>query len=91
MKTTIEISGQISGNFRLRSALATAECIIYPSMFNGFRLTYPTKKQAKKALWDGYKKLRQNEPEMGTGIGGIRYSKWGSLSYDASTASIQDA
>lgn len=89
MKTSIYISGQISGNHRLVNAIATYDCERRSAGFNNYFIDFPTKKAAKKALWDGYKSLRQGEPEYARN-GGIRYSKQGSLSYDASRAEIQD-
>lgn len=88
MKTTINVMGQISGNFKLASALQTWESEQRSTMFNGFSITYPTRKQAYKALWEAYKKLRADEPEFAKG--GMSYSPKQSLTYDASQATIQD-
>lgn len=87
MKTSIYISGQISGNFTLRNAIITAECE-EKKEFNNMRLIFPTKKAARKALWDAYKSLRSNYPEMVGGLTGLRYSKLGGLYWDASKAEI---
>jgi|688.fasta_scaffold129893_6 hypothetical protein len=87
MKTTIEITGQISGNHRLLNALNTYQAEYRKLPFYGHVLTFPTRKAARKALWDGYQYLRAAEPEFAKG--GMRYSAKTSLSYDASRAVIQ--
>lgn len=87
MKTSISISGQISGNMRLANAIKTCDSEIESTMFNGYRITFNTKKEGKKALWDAYKYLRSQEPEFAKG--GISYSKYGTLNYDASVARIE--
>lgn len=91
MKTSIIISGQISGNFTLKNALDSRELLEEKSlMFNNFELVYATKKAAKKALWEAFKYLRStlDEPRVGS-MSGLRYSKFGSLYYDASKAELQ--
>jgi hypothetical protein len=86
MKTSIYISGQINGNFKLRNAIITADCEEKKGMFNSIELVYPTKKEAVKALSDAYQSfVRDGERK---GIGGITYSRGYSLGYDASTAKI---
>lgn len=88
MRTTIIVSGQISGNIRLLNAIVTYECTRRDIGFNNYAIDFPTKKAAKKALWDAFKSLRAAEPEFAKG--GIWYSKSGSLSYDASRAEIKN-
>lgn len=83
MKAKIEITGQISGNFRLRNAVITPDCEEYRGMFNSFILKFRTKKDAYKALWEGYKYLRREYPDPY-----LHYNKKKSLSYDASIAKI---
>lgn len=90
MKTSIYISGQINGNFKLRNAIITAECEEKKGMFNAIELIFPTKGAAKKALSAGYKSLVNDQPEMNGRFGGIRYSAGSSLYYDASTAKITE-
>lgn len=85
MTTTINISGQISGNHTLANAISTHDSEIKKTMFNGYSITFKTKAAAKKALWAAYKYLVSNEPEFRNGIS---YSKHGTLSYDASRAVI---
>jgi len=84
MQTTILITGQIGGNGHLKSAISTAECEVSRRPNGGYELTFKTKKEAKKALWEGFKKLRSEEPQYQ----GLNYSKYGSLAYDASRAEI---
>ncbi len=88
MKTTIVIKGQISGNFRLLSAIQTSGSESHQTNFNGFKIVFRTKKEAKKALWEGFKYLKNEEPDFARG--GILYSKYGTLRYDASCATIED-
>lgn len=88
MRTEIHITGQINGNHTLRNALSGAS-EIKEGMFNSQIVVFATKAAAKKALWDAFKYLRQEEPDMVGRIGGTRYSKFGALYYDASQAVIQ--
>lgn len=88
MKTTITITGQISGNHALANSIATLDSETKRIMFNGYQITFSTKAAAKKALWQAYKYLRLQEPEFAKF--GISYSKYGTLQYDASTAKIND-
>ncbi len=81
MTTEIFITGQISGNYALLRKLSNYESCI-DSQFNGKILRYKTKAAAKKALWEAYKSMRAE------GYTPLRYSKYGSLSYDASRAVI---
>ena len=87
MKTTIEITGQISGNFTLRNAIAsTGWPEIHNGMFNAFRLTFETRKEARKAMWEAYKSLREDKQDAQASR--LRYIPKHSLSYDASKAVI---
>lgn len=90
MKTEIVISGQISGNFKLRSAIITAECQERKGMFYSIILAFPTKKAATKALSTGYQRMIREMPEEKNRIGGINYNRGYSLSWDASRAKIAD-
>lgn len=90
MKTEIHITGQISGNLRLRSAIITAECEEKRGMFNSYILTFRTKESAINALSQGYQHLCNTMPEEKGKISGIRYCRGCSLAYDASRAVIQD-
>lgn len=85
MTQTVTITGQISGNRRLLDAISTIDSKYESISFNGFQVTYPTKAAAKKALWYAYKYLVSQEPDFKSMI---KYSKYGSLSYDASRAEI---
>jgi len=86
MKTTITINGQINGNNRLLRSISTFDSKTEDAGFNNYKLLFPTKKAAKKALWEAFKYLRNEEK----GYGGISYSKNGFLRYDASVAEIKD-
>jgi len=88
MKTVIKISGQISGNFTLKHAVQTSECADQKTSFNGFYLFFQTKKQAKDALKNASKELKNDEPDFYK-EGGIGFYN-DSLSYDASIAEILD-
>ncbi len=88
MTTIITINGQISGNNRLLRAITTIDSKSESTGFNNYRVIFPTKAAAKKALWEGYLSLKENEPDF---VRRDDYSaKHGSLSYDASSAKIQD-
>lgn len=86
MITTIHITGQISGNHTLRSALTTLDTM-ESKRFNDIILTYPTKAAAKKALWAAFKHL--NTDRQDAIASRLTYSKAGILRYDASVATIQ--
>lgn len=65
MKTIIEITGQIRSVSRLCSAVGTydsEEKIIDPFNCSPVHITFCTRKEAYKALWEGYKYLRANNP-----------------------------
>ena len=86
MKTTISITGQVSGNHTLKSALSTVDSV-ETSHFQDYRIEYPTKKQAVKALSDAFQQLKAEELDYYK-EGGISYMRGYSLSYDASRAVI---
>jgi hypothetical protein len=88
MKTEIHITGQISGNSTLRNAITTADCTERRGMFNSYILIFASKKAAVKALADGYKSLKREEPEIVGRIGGLKYLRGHALTYDASRAAI---
>lgn len=86
MKTLIIISGQVAGNHRLHQHLhRDAERV--ERSYQDFRVTFRTKAQAKHALWQAYKNLRELEPDFHR-EGGITYLPGRKLIYDASTAYI---
>ena len=85
MKSQIVISGQISGNYRILSALHTYNDIENIG-FNNSRIIFNTVGEATKTLRDAYKKLIRDEPEFKNGIKIDRSSKY--LKYDASQAII---
>jgi hypothetical protein len=89
MKTAIFISGQITGNSKLRNAIITADCEERRGMFYSITLTFPTKKAAVKALSKAYKYMKCEEPLLSRGIGGISYRRAHAINYDASRAVIQ--
>lgn len=86
MTTTIFITGQIGGNHTLASAIGTYESSTKTGMFYSKIITFPTKKAAKKALWEAFKYLRQDKEDAQASR--LAYSKFGSLRYDASVAQI---
>lgn len=91
MKTKIYISGQIGGNFELRSAIITSECQETRTRFGGFCLEFPTKKAAEKALWEGYKILRRKHIDsIKENRNLLTYSAKSAIYYDASEATISD-
>ena len=84
MQTTISISGGINGNSHLKSAICTSNSEEISTRFGGYKIIFQTKKEANKALWEAYKKLRSEEPKLTH----LRYFAGYSLSYDASRAEI---
>ncbi len=86
MKTVIEITGQIMGNITLAHAIENYESETRRTMFNGYAIEFKTKASAKKALWEAYKHLRADKEDAKNSR--LSYSKFGSLRYDASQASI---
>lgn len=58
MKAKIVISGQISGNFKLRSALDNGTS--KKTMFNGFSIEFETIGKAKQAIKEGLKYIKDN-------------------------------
>jgi len=82
MKTYIEVTGQFAGNIKLSTAIQTFDSEMQKLPFNGYKITFKTKKEAKKALWDAYKWMKANDYNP------LKYKKSGSLSYDASRATI---
>ncbi len=85
MKVQIRITGQIGGNYKLRSSLPDAT---ESGQYNSFILDYNSIREAKQAIKKAYKSLIMDEPEN-KGMSGIRKSKDNtSLFYDASKAVI---
>ena len=88
MKTEIVITGQISGNSKLRNSIVTADCEEKRYGSGNYSIQFPTKKAAIKALSEGYQYLCREMPEEKGKMSGIRYSRGYSLAYDASRAVI---
>jgi hypothetical protein len=86
MKTSIIISGQINGNFKLRSAIITADCEEKKGMFNSIILVFKSKQAATKALSQGYQAFCKEMPEEKGNMSGFRYSRGSALYWDASKA-----
>jgi hypothetical protein len=89
MKTIISITGQISGNRTILNAIDAFGKQIRNQPFNGYKIEFDTKKEAKKALWEAYKTLRSDKEDAQKSR--LTYSKHGYLDYDASTAKIIDS
>lgn len=87
MTTSIEISGQISGNTTLANAINALDSEMKRTMFNGYKITFKTKAAAKKALWEAFKHLRSDKEDARNSM--LAYSaKTGWLRYDASYARL---
>ena len=84
MRTVIEISGQIRGNSTLRNAIITTGSQEQRTQSGGYRIKFNTRKEARRSLWDAYRKIRRDEP------GEVSYSPGTTLSYDSSTARISE-
>lgn len=92
MKTEIHISGQVSGNIHLTTAIVAAGNRIESvsmGMFYSKTIQFETKRAAKQALWKAFKSLCADKPSQRNKIGGIKYSSGSALYYDASKAVIQ--
>lgn len=87
MKTVIEISGQIGGNFTLLNRLSNGN--FQKTNFNGFLIEFSTKKDAINQIREAYNCLCREEPEQKNRLSGIRTNKSRTvLLYDASKAII---
>lgn len=91
METNIIISGDPFGVNMLFGKIPMTGAYSF-KLSNGWRIQYATKKEAKQALWNGYKTLRSvlrdeygKIPESM-----LNYSKHGYLEYDSSKAKIID-
>lgn len=82
MKCEIFISGQISGNFKLFSALNNGNS--KKGMFNSFHIFFDTIGEAKKEMRSGRKYLVQNEDKNCCSLS----KDCERLNYDASKAVI---
>ena len=81
MKTTIVITGGISGNFKIKNAITCFD--IENGSFNSFFCHFETMKEAKKSLKDAFKYMKKNDLD-------VELSKdKKTLYYDASGATIQ--
>lgn len=93
MKTTITITGEISGNHTLSGAIASS--FLHEErtsgMFYSIIYHFNTMKDAKDAIRKAYKQLR-NEGRDTNGITGVRRNSINTeLSYDASKAIVSRA
>ena len=81
MKTKIFINGGISGNLKIKNAITCFD--IEKGSFNSFFCNFETIKEAKEALQDAFRYMKQNDLD-------VELSKdKKTLYYDASTAIIQ--
>lgn len=87
MKTSIIITGQISGNFKLRQACWCEFPMEIKLPFGNIELEYRTKKDAIYALQKAFKELKDDEYDFYKD-GGIVYLRGYSLAYDASIAKL---
>ena len=84
MKTRIEITGQIGGNYKLLSAIGNGD-EMNRTMFNGFAITFATRTEARECMRQAFKYLK-NEDYRCTRLS--HTSDYGVLNYDSSTAKI---
>ena len=83
MKATIQITGQLRGNFTLRNLLDNGNCV--DGRFGGYRISFNTIKEAKEAIRYANRMLRADSDSRHC----TRMSKdASSIGYDASSASI---
>ena len=86
MRTQIRISGQVAGNNRLHLHI-NRDAEKCERFFQDFILTFRTKKEVKKALWNAFRNLKSLERDFYK-EGGISYKPGYGLRYDASYAKI---
>lgn len=83
-QTTIYITGQINGNYTLNGAIEGGERS--RTQFNGFKIVFPTKKEAVTAIRKAYNFLKSEQDgecsRLSVSTGRT------SLNYDASKAEI---
>lgn len=83
MKTEIIITGQINGNYKLFNALNCCEAEHRAGMFNSHTLTFKTKKEAIKAMREGYWIMKRAD------LTGVKANRDRTLMYyDASKAEV---
>lgn len=85
MKTKIEITGQISGNFVLFNLLRTINSEEKKGMFNSFTITYKTKREAKQAIKKAKQRLFEDDQTKNVTFVAKDYTR---ITYDASSAYI---
>lgn len=88
METSIIITGQIGSKFRLRSACTTSDMIEEKKLHHGFELVFKSKRDAIKALSEGYQYLRSDKEDWDNSA--ASYKRGFVLHYDAGTAKIFD-
>jgi len=82
-KTTIHISGAIFGNSHLATKLS-GDIERKQTRFNGYSLTFASKKEAVQSIREAFKSMCEEEPEMKNRLSGIRVNKdRTALYYDA--------
>jgi hypothetical protein len=87
MTTKIYVTGQINGNSRLASAIGGRR---ERTMFNGFVLTFDSRKEAREAIRKAYHSIKI-ESDYPLSWNTIRKSKDnGLIHYDASKAEISN-
>jgi len=85
MKTSIYINGQPMGNSTLKIAIQTNDCEV-KKHFQNYELLFNTKKEAVKALSDGYQYLKSDTEDWENSC--ASYQRGTVLNYDASYAKI---
>ena len=86
MKTSILITGQISGNRNLLMKIQTIDSEVKKLPFNDYEVIFNTKKEAVKALSEARRAIKEEEPEFFNE--GVSYTRGYVLNYDASSAKI---
>jgi hypothetical protein len=86
MKAQVTISGQIGGNFKLKSKIACNGnyTSIENGMFNSFYINFDTVGEAKKALRKAWKQIKSEDDSL-TNFDGMN-KDYSVLNYDASKA-----
>ena len=89
MKTKIVITGQIAGNFKLKTAILSSGLETkVENFFSDFHIFFACKRDAENALRTANKRFKSDDRDFYQ-EGGIKYFPKSRLFYDASSARIK--
>lgn len=85
MKAEVKIIGQVRANRVLRDAIIAVGAPEPHNTRHGYRISFQTKKEARRTLWMAYRRLHGKTLMYG----GLTYQRTGILAYDSSRAHIE--